>query len=110
MRVRYKALLSFSSVALALLIVVVGSSGPEKRPSHPVVARVIRVYVAGAHFPRTVIIAHVPHAIDAHATFPASYAEDCGIGDEVNGKQTGLSLTVDPYTCRRPSNGVTGQR
>ena len=103
MSAKDKALLGFGSLALALLIVAVGMSVPKERPSHPVLATVTRVYVAGAHFPRTVIIAHAPHAIDAHASFPESHPDDCKIGDDVDGVQTGLTLTVNPYTCRRPS-------
>jgi hypothetical protein len=104
MKAKDKALLSFGSVAALMLFVAVGSALTPKSPSHRVVATVVDVYVAGARFPRTVIIAHAPRAIDAHAMFRESDDDNCRVGDEVDGTQSGISLVVDPHTCRRPAS------
>ena len=85
--------------ALLVIAGAVSTLGPAK-PSHNVVATVVQTYETGAHFPRTVIVAHVPGAIDAHASFRETDNEDCRVGYDVDGIQTGATLVIKPYTCR----------
>jgi len=103
MKIRDKGLLSLGLVAALIVVVAAGSALTPKSPSHKVVARVVGTYAAGARFPRTVIVAHAPHAIDAHGVFQEGDDENCNVGDVVDGTQTGITLKIDPYTCRRPS-------
>lgn len=98
-----KVLLSFGSVAILMVVVALGSALTPKSPSHKVVATVVDTYVIGARFPRTVIVAHASNAIDAHGVFRENDHENCSVGDVVDGSQAGLTLKIDPYTCRRPS-------
>ena len=109
MREKDKGLLSFGLLAALMLLIAAGSALTPKSPPHEVVARVVDVYVSGARFPRTVIIAHAPHAIDAHGMFRQGYPENCRVGDEVDGTQTGITLKIDPYTCRHPLNSAKGR-
>jgi len=104
MKAGQKALLSLGSIGALLLFVAVGSAPAPKGPAHPVVATVVNVYVAGARFPHMVIVAHAPGAIDARGVFREGDDENCRVGDEVDGKLTGITLVVVPYTCRRPAN------
>ena len=106
MKAKDKALLSISSIGAVIFVIVVGSALTPKAPSHHVVATVADVYVAGARFPQTVIVAHAPHAIDAHATFRENDYDNCRVGDDVDGTQTGITLVVDPSTCRRPASSA----
>jgi len=110
MKAREKARLSVSSIAAVVLFVVVGSALTRKPPGHHVVATVVDVYVAGARFPQTVIIAHAPHAIDAHVTFRESDYDSCDVGDAVDGTQTGITLVVDPDTCRRAARSAARRK
>lgn len=103
MKAADKILLSFGSVAILMVVVAAGSALTPKSESHKVVAKVVDTYVAGARLPRTVIVAHAPHAIDAHGIFRENDHENCRVGDVVDGIQTGIALKIDPYTCRRPS-------
>jgi hypothetical protein len=102
MKTRDKGLLGLMSLAILTVVVAAGSALTAKSPGHKVVARVVDTYVSGARFPRTVIVAHAPHAIDAHGMFREGDDENCRVGDVVTGTQTGISLKIDPYTCRRP--------
>jgi len=103
MKARDKGLLSFASLGAAVLFVGIGSSLSPKGPSHPVLATVTNVYVSGARFPRTAIVARAPGTIEALGSLREDDVDDCRVGDIVEGKQTGISLRVDPYTCRRPA-------
>lgn len=100
-----KGLASLLSLAVLTVVLAAGSALTPKGASHKVVARVVGTYVTDGKFPRTVVIAHVPHAIDAHGVFREGDDENCRIGDAVTGTQTGITLKIDPYTCRRPSAG-----
>ena len=102
MKTRDKGLASLMSLAVLTVVVAAGSALTPKGASHKVVARVVGTYVSGARFPRTVIVAHAPHAIDAHGMFREGDDENCRVGDVVTGTQAGISLKIDPYTCRRP--------
>lgn len=97
-----RVVVSFGALSAVLLTVVVGSALTPKRASHPVVATVVAVYVAGARFPHTGIVARAPHAIESQAFLQEDDPDLCKIGDQVNAIQTGISLKVDPYSCRRP--------
>lgn len=89
-------------VAAALALVFVLNSTPTRvAPSHRVVATVTSIYVSGAHFPHTVVIAHSPHAIDARASLQENDPDYCRVGDQIDGTVTGITLDVDPKTCRR---------
>ena len=104
MTARDKELLSLGSVAVLTVVIAAGSVLTPKSSSHKVVARVVDTYVTGARFPRTVIVARAPHAIDAHGVFREDSDERCSVGDVVDGTQTGITLKIEPYTCRRPSS------
>jgi hypothetical protein len=103
MKATDKALLGFGSISVLVVLVAAGSALTPKSPSHEVVAKVVDTYVTGARFPRTIIVAHAPHAIDAHGVFRENDHENCSVGDVVDGTQTGITLKIDPYTCKRPS-------
>lgn len=103
MKATDKGLLSLGSVAALIVMVAAGSALTPKSPSHKVVAKVVDTYITGARFPHTVIVAHAPHAIDAHGVFREDYRENCRVGDVVDGTQAGITLKIDAYTCRRPS-------
>jgi hypothetical protein len=105
MKTRDKGLACLMSLGVLTAVVAAGSALTIKSPSHKVVARVVDTYVSGARFPRTVIVARAPHAIDAQGVFREGDDEDCRVGDVVTGTQTGITLKIDPYTCRRPSAG-----
>jgi len=78
-----------------------------KSPSHPVHARVVQMYTAGARFPRTVIVAQAHGAMEAHASVRNTAYDLCHIGDVVDGVQTGVGLWVNPDTCRAPQTSST---
>ena len=98
-----RVVVSFGALSAVLFIVVVGSALTPKRAPHPVVATVVSVYVSGARFPHTGIVARAPHAIEAQAFLREDDPDLCRVGDQVNAMQTGISLKIDPYSCRRRS-------
>ena len=100
---RDRVVASFGALSAVLLTVVVGSALTPKRASHPVVATVVAVYASGARFPHTGIVARAPHAIEGQAFLREDDPDLCKIGDQVHAIQTGISLKVDPYSCRRPT-------
>ena len=92
-------------VAAALTLAFVLNSTPTRvAPSHRVVATVTDVYVDGWFQPRTFVAAHVPHAIDEQTLVWYGDESRCRVGDEVDGTVTGITLRVDPHTCRRPGS------
>lgn len=97
-----KGLACLMSLAVLTVVVAAGLALTPKSPGHKVVARVVDTYVTGARFPRTVIVAHAPQAIDAQGMFREGDDENCRVGDVVTGTQTGITLKIDPYSCRRP--------
>jgi len=98
-----RVVVSFGALLAVLLTVVIGSALTPKPASHPVVATVVAVYVSGARFPHTGIVARAPHAIEAQAFFQEDDPELCKVGDQVDAMQTGISIKVNPYSCRRPT-------
>jgi hypothetical protein len=93
-------------VAAALALVFFIKSNPTpKGPSRRVVATVTYVYLTGYMSPPRIIInAHVPHAIDEQTLVRYGDESRCRVGDEVDGTVTGITLRVDPHTCRRPGS------
>src|SRR5689334_14341531 len=104
-----RVVVSFAALSAVLLTVFIGESVlPPNQPSHPVVGTVVAVYVTGVRFPRTVMVIRAPKAIEAQVSFRENDPELCMVGDQVSATQTGISLKVDPYSCRRP--GTAGPR
>lgn len=102
MNAKDKMILSFGGLAAFTLVVAAGSALTPKAPSRHVEATVVQIYTAGARFPHTVIIAHALGTLDAHGLVQYEGEDHCRVGDLVDGEQTGVSLTVDPRTCRPP--------
>lgn len=104
---RDRVVVSFGALSAVLLTVMVGSALTPKSPPHPVSAKVVTVFVSGARFPHTGIVARAPHAIEAQAFFREEDNDLCRVGDLVDAIQTGISLKVDPYSCRAPRSTKT---
>jgi hypothetical protein len=102
-----KLLLSVGSVAGITLLVALASALTPKRPSHHVTATVVEIGVGGARFPTTLVIAHASGAIEAQASIRYPGELRCEVGDLVDGEQTGITLVIDPKTCRRRQTSST---
>jgi hypothetical protein len=102
MRALDKGLPPIGTVAGFTLLMAAVTYFTPKRPSHHVTATIVEITSSGARFPRTIIIARAPRAMEARAS--PQYPEElhCKVGDDVDGKQTGVALVIDPTTCRRP--------
>ena len=100
MNAREKGTVAFVGPIMVMLVAAVAFSTVPKAPSHPVLARVVQTYTAGARFPRTVIIAQAQGAMEARASARNTAYDLCHVGDLVDGVQTGVALRVDPDSCR----------
>ena len=107
MNAREKGTIAFVAPVLVMVIAAAGFAVIPKAPSHPVQARVVQMYTAGARFPRTIIVAQARGAMQAHARVRYTAFDLCHIGDVVDGVQTGLALQVNPNTCRAPQTSST---
>ena len=104
-----KGLIPFVVMLVIVLAVAVGQHFTKKQPTRPVVAKVVEVTTRGASFPRDIVIARAPHAIETEASVPYPEVTDCRVGDDVDAKQTGISLIIDVRTCRRPQMSSTSR-
>ena len=107
MNARDRGTLAFAAPVVVMSIAAAGFAMIPKSPSHPVHARVVQMYTAGARFPRTVIVAQAHGAMEAHASVRNTAYDLCHIGDVVDGVQTGVALRVNPDTCRAPQTSST---
>jgi len=104
-----KGLLPIGGVAGIVLLVAAADYLSPKRPSRHVTATVVAITSAGARFPRPVVTAQAPKAIEAQAMLRYSEELHCNVGDVVDGELTGITLVIDPKTCRRPQTSSTSR-
>ena len=104
-----KGLLPIGAVAGVTLLVAVASVFTPKAPSRHVIASVVMITSSGARFPRPVVIARAPRAIEAQARLRYPDELRCQVGDVVDGEQTGVTLVIDPKTCRPPQTSSTSR-
>lgn len=109
MSAKAEGIIPFGAVSAAMLLVGVASHFTTKQPNHHVTATVVRIATAGARFPHDIVIAKAPHTMEADAAVSYPYSTTCRIGDDIDGNQTGISLAVDPNSCRRPQMSSTSR-
>ena len=101
--------LPFEALLASSGLIAIASYVTPKQPTHAVKATVVRIAAAGARFPHDIVIAKAPGAMLGQASVSYPYQTWCRIGDEVDAQQTGISLAIDPQTCRRPQISSTSR-
>jgi hypothetical protein len=109
MNAKEKGTIAFVAPVLVMFIAAAGFAVKPKAPSHPVQARVVQMYTAGARFPRTIIVAQAQGAMEARGRVRDRNYDLCHIGDVVDGVQTGVALQVNPDSCRPPQMSSTNR-
>ena len=109
MSAKAEGIIPFGAMSAFILLTAIGTHFTAKQPAHAIVARVVEVTTRGARFPRDVVIARAPHAIQTEATVPYPEETACRVGDDVDAKQAGISLVIDTHTCRRPQRSSTSR-
>ncbi len=97
-------------IAICIVAVIAVSFGPAQASRH-VTAKVVRIVPlpVAVRRPRDNVVAVTADGISSSASVRDDQLR-CAVGDTVDGTKTGVSVVIDPTSCRRPDQTSSTKR